>query len=201
MAQVLILFAHPMLEKSRTQKTLIKGLDAMKQVLFHDLYNIYPDFDIDVQAEQQLLLNYDIIILQHPFYWYSAPPIIKQWIDLVLEHGWAYGKEGKQLKGKKIFNAISTGGPDFTYVEGGFNKYTINQFLAPFEQTAKLCNMDYLPPYVIHSTHRNDEATIKNQAFEYKRLISMLTNNEVNFETLVNNKYINEIIPSQISNF
>lgn len=198
MAQVLILFAHPMLEKSRTQKVMIKGLDNIKHVLFHDLYNIYPDFDIDVAAEQQLLLNYDIIIFQHPFYWYSVPPIIKQWIDLVLEHGWAYGKEGKKLVGKKMMNVMSTGGPQMAYQEGGFNKYTINQFLAPIEETAKLCNMEYLPPFVIHGTHRADDDLLLKYKEQYNSLLQLFVTEQINYAQIKNAHYINEIFPSPI---
>ena len=55
------------------------------------MYEKYPDFNIDVDYEKKLLEKNQIIIWQHPFYWYSAPPLLKQWIDLVLEFGWAYG--------------------------------------------------------------------------------------------------------------
>lgn len=101
MAKVLILFAHPALEKSRIHSSLIRHVKHLHGVNIHDLYEAYPDFDIDVKREQQLLMMHDVIIWQHPFYWYSSPALIKQWLDLVLEHGWAYGGETK-LQGKKI---------------------------------------------------------------------------------------------------
>src|ERR1044071_10222619 len=104
MARVLILFAHPALEKSRVHSRLVHHCKHLECVTFHDLYQSYPEFDIDVKREQSLLLKHDIIIWQHPFYWYSSPPILKQWQDLVLEHGWAYGSGGDKLSGKWIFN-------------------------------------------------------------------------------------------------
>ncbi len=67
----------------------------------------------------------------HPIYWYSCPPLLKQWIDLVLEVGWAYGKGGEQLRGKWILNAVSSGGSREVYQEEGRNRYTLRQFLAP----------------------------------------------------------------------
>ena len=73
----------------------------LRGVTFHDLYELYPDFDVQVEQEQELLISHDMIILQHPFYWYSCPPLLKQWIDLVLEHGWAYGKEGEFAEREK----------------------------------------------------------------------------------------------------
>jgi glutathione-regulated potassium-efflux system ancillary protein KefG len=124
----------------------------MEGVTFHDLYQAYPEFDIDVKHEQQLLLDHDIIVFHHPFYWYSTPAIIKEYLDLVLEHGWAYGKEGNALKGKWLMNVTTTGGQEKAYCEIGSNRYTVRQLLAPMEQTAFLCKMLFLPPFVIHGT-------------------------------------------------
>ena len=104
MSQILVLFAHPVLEKSRVQHSLLQAVSDLENVTVNDLYERYPDFDIDVRKEKKLLLAHDIIIWQHPFYWYSSPALLKQWQDLVLEHGWAYGKNGTALAGKKIFN-------------------------------------------------------------------------------------------------
>ena len=86
-------------------------------------------------------------IFQHPFYWYSSPALVKEWIDLVLEHGFAYGQSGRALEGKIMMNAITTGGPDEAYQKGGYNRFTIREFLAPFDQTARLCQMRYLAPF------------------------------------------------------
>ena len=100
MARVLIVFAHPALEKSRVHRRLIASIPEDDRLTFHDLYERYPAFDIRVEHEQRLLLEHDVIVLQHPLYWYSAPPLMKEWLDLVLEHGWAYGSKGNKLKDK-----------------------------------------------------------------------------------------------------
>src|SRR5688572_21464047 len=100
MARILLLFAHPALEKSRVHKTLLHRVEHLPNVTVNDLYQHYPFFDIDIQREQELLLTHDIYVFQHPLYWYSSPAIIKQWQDLVLEHGWAYGRHGRMLVGK-----------------------------------------------------------------------------------------------------
>src|ERR1700755_676000 len=121
MARVLIQFAHPLLSKSLIQRTLLDYCRDLEGVTFNDLYEYYPDLYIDVKREQDLLMNHDILVLQHPFYWYSSPAIIKQWLDLVLEYDWAYGNNGNALKGKKMFNAISCGGGKQTYGPGGYN--------------------------------------------------------------------------------
>ena len=106
MRRVLILFAHPVLERSRVNRRLLDAIRDVEGVTIRDLYEDYPTLFIDVKREQADLVEHDIIVFQHPFYWYSCPAILKDWQDLVLEHGWAYGVGGNQLRGKITLNAI-----------------------------------------------------------------------------------------------
>ncbi|MCB1582257.1 MAG: NAD(P)H-dependent oxidoreductase [Xanthomonadales bacterium] len=147
MNKVLVLFAHPVYQTSLVNKTLLAALPDSEFVTFHDLYEAYPDFLIDVHYEQQLLNDHDVIVFQHPLYWFSSPAILKEWMDLVLEHGYAYGTEGRALEGKQFISAISTGSDVVNY-KGDRN---IRNLLKPFEFTAKLCNMQYLPPFITYS--------------------------------------------------
>ncbi|HUS68045.1 MAG TPA: NAD(P)H-dependent oxidoreductase [Kofleriaceae bacterium] len=154
MSRVLVIFAHPVLERSRVNSRLLSAVTGLDGVTVHDLYEEYPTFHIDVPREQQLLLEHDVIVFQHPFYWYSTPALLKEWQDLVLEHGWAYGAGGTHLRGKITFNAITTGGPEASYRSEGYNRFTVRQLLAPWEQTAHLCGMRYLAPFVVHAALR-----------------------------------------------
>ncbi len=117
--KILVIFAHPALQKSRINLELSKAINNIEGVTFRDLYELYPDFFIDVNIEQQLLLEHDVIVFQHPFYWYSGPAIIKEWIDLVLQYGFAYGQEGTALVEKYMMNAISTGASSEAYTKDG----------------------------------------------------------------------------------
>jgi len=200
MAKVLILFAHPTLSKSSIQKTLETYCRKVKGVTFNDLYEYYPDLYIDVKREQQLLSQHDIIIFQHPFYWYSSPPILKQWQDLVLEYNWAYGPEGGKLAGKKIFNALSCGGGKDAYMETGYNRFPVNQFLLPFNQTAHLCKMEYLPPFVIHETYTMSKEHLDSYGEQYASLLTALVNDEIQPEHYQNVEYLNELVPSFVLN-
>lgn len=195
MANILLLFAHPALEKSRVHACLLRHINKLQGVTFHDLYEHYPDFDIDVRHEQRLLLQHDIIIWQHPFYWYSTPAIIKQWQDLVLEHSWAYGSKGKMLTGKKIFNVLSCGGRKEAYQPGGYNRFTIRQLLGPMDQTARLCNMTYLPPFVVHGTHKLDAADIELYGVQYEQLLIALANDRITEAEWRQVEYLNDLIP------
>ena len=174
MNKILVVFAHPLLEKSRVHKELLKAIQNVKGITINDLYEQYPDFDIDVPREQQLLLDHDIIIWQHPLYWYSAPAILKQWQDLVLEHGWAYGRTGKALKDKIVFNVFSSGGAMHSYQHDGFQQYTIQELLLPFERTAFLCSMRYWPPFWVPGSHLMPQTQIQQYAQQYRKLLEQL---------------------------
>jgi glutathione-regulated potassium-efflux system ancillary protein KefG len=190
--KILVLFAHPRYENSRVQGALIREIKSLPNVHIHDLYEEYPEFNINIKREQKLLLRHDIIVWMHPFYWYSAPPIMKQWIDLVLEHGWAYGKNGKELMGKKIFNCVSSGGPRESYQAEGFHGFTVHEFLRPFQRTATLCNMNYLPPFFVHGSHKISDKDLKQHALNYKQVITKLSNNEFNVDELMELEYLND---------
>ncbi len=194
MRKILILFAHPRLEGSRVNIRLIEQIPKQENFTFHDLYEEYPDFNIDVEREKSLLLEHEIVIWHHPFYWYSSPPLLKQWIDMVLEYGWAYGTNGDKLKGKIIFNAITTGGNEDAYCPQGYNCFTIPDFMKPFEQTARLCLMEYLPPYATMGTHRMNEENIERAAINYGRLLNILSNGDFDIERAKTARYLNEIL-------
>lgn len=192
--KILILFAHPALHKSRVNRQMISAIQDVEDITFHNLYEEYPDFHIDVKREQDMLLDHDIYIWQHPFYWYSSPSIIKEWIDLVLKHGFAYGRTGTALKDKKIFSAITAGGRREVYEEGNMNNYTIQQFLAPFRQTAKLCNMVYMPPFVVHGTHLLAEDEIQSAALDYKKILISLRDQIFSDDEIWRCNYLNDLL-------
>ncbi|WP_047245277.1 NAD(P)H-dependent oxidoreductase [Maribacter thermophilus] len=180
MKKVLILFSHPTFEKSRANAILVEHVKNKEGVTFHDLYEEYPDFHIDVSFEKQLLMEHDIIIWHHPFYWYNCPPLMKQWIDMVLEFNWAYGPNGTALESKTCLNVITTGGTKELYCSEGSNSYTVDEFLRPFEQTANLCLMNYLRPFLVMGTHQLTEEELEAYGNKYSELIDTLQNKKTN---------------------
>ncbi|WP_395752331.1 NAD(P)H-dependent oxidoreductase [Prosthecobacter sp.] len=197
MASVLVLYAHPAPHKSRINRRLAAAAREVPGVTFRDLYELYPDFLIDVEEEQKLLKAHDIIVLQHPFYWYSAPALVKEYLDLVLTYGWAYGEGGTALQGKTLVHAISAGGSEEFYCSQGRNRFTIRQLLAPFDQTAFLCGMRYLAPHVIHGANQfADHASIQPHAHRYARLLKALCDETLPLEQAVDAHKINDLIPA-----
>lgn len=194
MKKILVLFAHPAFRKSRINKSLITSIEGLEGITINNLYEKYPDFFIDVKVEQKLLLEHDIIIWHHPFYWYSAPAIIKEWMDLVLEHGFAYGAKGRALEGKSALSVISTGGSKEVYCASGSNHFTINQFLTPFNQSANLCRMKYLPPFVVHGSHTLSAEELKQTTSDFRQLILLLRDEKCNDKKFTEIEYSNSII-------
>lgn len=179
---ILILFAHPALQKSRVNIRMIEEVQALEGVTLHDLYQVYPDFHIDVRQEQDLLLEHGILLFQYPLLWYSTPSLLKEWFDLVLEHGWAYGRDGRALWGKKFLSVLTTGAGEASYSRSGEYHFSIRELLAPMEQTARLCGMDFLPPFVVHGTHRMTGTDIRDQAREYRRTLEALRDGRLDLQ-------------------
>ena len=179
---VLVLFAHPALQRSRVNRRLIRGVADLDGVTLHDLYEAYPRFDIDVRREQRLIEDHAVVVLQHPMYWYSTPALLKEYQDLVLEHGWAYGRDGTALHGKVLVNVLSAGGGEQAYCAAGANRFTVRQLLAPLEQTARLCGMRYLAPFVVHGTHSLSEADIERHRLDYHAVLEALRDDRLDLD-------------------
>jgi len=193
--KIVILLFHPVLHKSRVNSVLLNSVKGIPGVTCRKMYDLYPDFNIDTKEEQEVLLENDIIVWQHPFYWYSSPSLMKEWIDLVLEHGFAYGKMGMALKGKRVMSAISTGARRETYGAEDGVKYSFRHLLAPFEQTVSLCRMQYLPPFVTNGTHLLKEDQIEKSGEHYARVLERLAEGTLAPEALLKGEYMNDIIP------
>jgi glutathione-regulated potassium-efflux system ancillary protein KefF len=166
MADILILAAHPQLEHSRATRSAMQAVQQLgsEHILLRDLYALYPDYLIDVPTEQALLAQARLVVWLHPVHWYSMPPLLKLWLDEVLSFGWAYGPGGQALKGKDLWLVASTGGPEESYHPSGHNRYFFDAFLPPYEQTAALCGMRWLPPLVQHGALRSPLAELQAHA-------------------------------------
>lgn len=133
-----------------------------------------------------------MIIWHHPLFWYSAPPLLKQWIDVVLEFGWAYGPGGNALKDKAIFNVLTSGGTREVYQLSGNNRFTLRTFLTPFEQTASLCKMIYLPPFAIQGTRRLSEEQLEHFGKQYQFILTSFVETTMPLEELKKLEYFND---------
>ncbi len=151
---ILIIFAHAMPHASRVNRAMVEAARKLPNVTVRDLYETYPDFHIDVAAEQALLDGADLVVFQHPLQWYSMPALLKEWLDVVLEAGYAYGEGGDALRGKGYWLCVTTGSPAAAYREDGPHRQAFEAFLPQFRQTAQFCGMAWQPPLVLHGAHQ-----------------------------------------------
>ena len=174
--KTLVILAHPNINESKANKRWKEELLKYPQEIeVHELYKEYPDWNIDVKKEQELLVKYEHIIFQFPLYWFNCPPLLKKWLDEVFEYNWAYGLNGDKLKNKKIGLAVTTGGKREYYKHGGKNKFSLDEILIPFEETINYAQGIYLSYFSVygvspHINELNDNELGKN-AKEYVEYI------------------------------
>jgi len=169
MSDIVILVAHPQQEHSSVNRALMQAVRSagLPDIELRDLYALYPDYLIDVAAEQAALAPARLVVWQHPIHWYGMPPLMKLWLDEVFSFGWAYGPGGLALQGKDLWLVASTGGPAESYRPDSYNRYFFDAFLPPYEQTAVLAGMRFLPPLLLHGAHRIGDAELAAHAQTY----------------------------------
>jgi glutathione-regulated potassium-efflux system ancillary protein KefF len=175
-----LIYAHPYPLHSRVNRVLREAVQDLPGVRTRDLYALYPDFHIDVAAEQAALADSRTVVLQHPMRWYHTPALLSLWFEKVLAYGWAYGhdEQGQRvsaLQGKRLLWAVTAGGAQATYSPEGYNRHTVPEIGAPIRQTALYCGMEWLEPHVVYGTSRLDAVTLAQAAQSYReRLIQLL---------------------------
>ncbi len=142
MNNVLIVSGHTDLNDSVANEIVLQRLKAKyPDAEFSILSELYPDFKIDVDKEQEKLRRADIIVWQFPMFWYSMPSIMHRWIEDVFVHGFSHGSTGHALKGKKLIASFTTGGPE-DYYSHDMLGYTIEELLmSQIRSIAGLCEM------------------------------------------------------------
>ncbi|HFQ5055829.1 TPA: NAD(P)H-dependent oxidoreductase [Vibrio vulnificus] len=197
--KVLVIYAHPSQHRSEVNAPLFAAAQAVDGVTCVDLYAEYPQFDINIDKEQARLLEHDVIVFQFPLYWYSTPALLKEWQDLVLEYGFAYGTDGTALQDKLMLCVVSAGGKEEAYKAEGYNHFTIRQLLVPIEQMAALTSMHYLPPFAIFGARTAlEENRIDQHVERYVTLLQALVEDRVNIHAANHLNKITHALPQII---
>ena len=177
MANLLVVCGHSNLDISVANKTILENLKKeFPNAEIDVLSKLYPNYQFDVEAEQEKLKKADVIVLQFPFFWYSCPSIMRKWFEDVLLHGFAYGTTGKALEGKKFIVSFTTGAPRDKYKHGEFQNFEIDEFMPQFHQLSNLCSMEW-SGYVcsggyVFTTEQDKKVEMANQ--HSKELISKI---------------------------
>lgn len=171
---IYLVYAHPYPAVSRANRVLVNAVRDLADVRVRSLYSDYPDFDIDVIAEQEALAHAQVIVFQHPVYWYSVPGLLKLWLDKVLTHGWAYGRTGNALAGKQALWAVTAGGTQTAYSAAGPHQHPLADFWPPLVQTVRYCGMEWLEPFVVYGAETLSAEALAGQATAYADRIAGL---------------------------
>ena len=176
MADVLVLVAHPDIARSRVNRALAAQARLLpsEAVEVRDIYALYPDYVIDIEAEQAALAGARTVVWLHPVQWYSMPALMKLWVDEVLAFRWAYGPGGRALAGKCLWLVVSTGGSETSYQEVGSNRHPFASFLPAYSQTAELVGMRFLDPQVFYGAHKAAAHEVHGHAHAFaQRLLAL----------------------------
>lgn len=173
---ITIIYAHPYSATSQTNRMLLDAVSTLPDVNIRSLYTLYPDFHINVKAEQEALKDSHTIVFQHPLFWYHTPALLSLWFEKILAYGWAYGKDGHALHGKRVLWATSTGGEETAYSDTGYNHFSMDKIATPIHQTALFCGMEWLPPFITHDaiTLTHDARLEAGEAYR-DRIVAELT--------------------------
>ncbi|MCO7184823.1 NAD(P)H-dependent oxidoreductase [Tenacibaculum sp. ZH5_bin.1] len=211
--KTLMILAHPNLKDSVANKHISTEIAAQfNHFEISDIFNQYPDFKIDVEAEQAKLLAADTIIFQFPFFWYNMPAILKQWFDEVFSFNFAYGSKGDKLRGKNFLLSITVGGPEEAYTPIGYNHFAIEELIRPLQQTAYLSQMNYLKPVYTHGltyvpgVYNTKEVVLQRADNHIKKLAAVLeeitnTSAEVRIERFVKDWFAKFDVLADASSF
>ncbi len=178
MNTVLLLYCHPWPHKSRYNCRLLAEARKMPGVVVRDLYELYPSLHVHEGVEQQALREADAVVLQFPIYWFSAPALMKEWMDVTLQDGFAFGEGGTALVGKKAMIAVSTGGSEISYTDGAKHGANVESFLLPFRMTAEFCGMRVEEPFVSYNVRAMSHDTINQRAQAFATRVQALVDGE-----------------------
>jgi glutathione-regulated potassium-efflux system ancillary protein KefF len=164
-----LIYAHPYPDRSRANRAMLAGVRDLPGLEVRSLYDLYPDFSIDVEAEREALLRADILVWQAPFYWYGLPALWHLWVEKVLGNGWAYGAGGRAVQGKTALWVTTTGGVESAFRPGEMHGHPFEAFIPAVSQTAIFCGMHWEGPLVLHGSHRVSDAEIGAHTLRYRR--------------------------------
>ena len=174
MSRVLALWAHPYPHRSRAGRALIDAVRDLPFVAVRSLYDLYPDFAIDIEAEQEAVNAASVLVWQSPFYWYGVPSLLHLWFEKVLTAGWAYGSSAHALVGKRVLWVTTTGTSPAAYTPAAMHAHTFGAFVPAIEQTARFCGMTWEPPIVVEDTHRLGPEALARHGAAYRARLEEL---------------------------
>ncbi|RLV01241.1 NAD(P)H dehydrogenase [Streptomyces griseocarneus] len=151
----------------------------------------------DVAAEQEKVLWSDALILQFPMWWFSAPAILKGWIDRVFTAGFGYGpllpppySEGA-LGGRRALISVTLGARESSFSDRGIHG-RLTDVLHPLQHGlfwfAGIAPLEPFALYGIDTDLPQDRVEAAKHAYA-RRLSTLFTDTPVPYRTLTGGAY------------
>ena len=164
--KVVILLAHPNIKGSQANKALIDAVSDIEGVAVFNLYELSEDIAFNVDEWSKIISDASAVIYQFPFYWMSAPSLLKKWQDEVFTHL----SKTPAVAGKPLMIVTTTGSEYDAYRSVGRNRCTT-------EGSAIHSGMAWQTPIVVYGMGTADAGkNIAEGANSYKQRIEMLIN-------------------------
>lgn len=169
MTDTLVLLFHPCLAKSKVNTALAGAAATLPGVEVVDMYALYGDGSIDVDAEIRRLLNAQRVALQFPVQWYAPPALLQSWKDAVLTRMYyiAHASEGSRFEGTPLLVAATAGNTQAAYSADGINLFPLNDMMRPLMATANRCGLPWAEPFYVYEANRLDAAGLQERAMHY----------------------------------
>ncbi len=176
MTQTLILLFHPDYRSSRANRALAETAGSRPGTSVIDMQALYPDGQVDAEAEAARLLSAERIVLQFPVQWYSTPPLLKAWQDAVLTRMFYihYEAEGAKLAGRPLLIAATAGNIPEAYTPSGANLFSLGDLLKPLQASAHRCALAWHEPFLIYDARRADTEALEAAAEHYAARLAQL---------------------------
>lgn len=168
---VLVIYSHTYHSQSYAGKAILEVLEAQPGITVRKLEELYPDNrPIDVAAEQAALVAADVIVFQHPLFWFATPALMKRYMDEVFQYGFAYGADSFKLAGKKFVHSYTTGAAAEVYT-GGLHQNAEAALIA----TAAFCRMEYAGAFPLYGQLALENPNVAAEAKAHaERLVELL---------------------------
>ena len=172
-----ILLFHPDFAKSKANRALADAARPLDGVEIIDMTALYPDGQVDTDAEVARLFAAERLVLQFPVQWYSTPPLLKAWQDQLLTRMYYVNAktEGERLRDLPVMVAATAGNDPSAYTPEGINLFSLEELLKPLQSTAHRCYWRWTDPYLVYRTNKSSPEELAEAGRGYADRISAWT--------------------------
>ncbi len=171
MKSTLVLFAHPYLEYSSSNRELINFYERHQHYTFRDLYEEYPDFHIAAFRERKRIFEYERFIFHFPLVWFGIPPLLKLWLNEVLDQDWQKPETENPLDGKEVTILVTTVSKEASFGKEGKHQYTVDELISELIVSLRAFKADISNIMVVYES---EKLTKKDVIIQKQKLMELL---------------------------